>query len=288
MKKYFSVLILGLLSQVFFGQKTILWKITDTINSNTSYMVGTFHQFGNSFVDSIPEIKESLYASDLAIFESVDKVNKTRIMINSREKSLEIKKRLKKKDYQLLLKLSKDWEVDIHKVKPIELRWKLQQEFMKIKCNTVQKNDKWDHFDNYLISLAEEKSIETFGLETDEEQLNLINREYDSPSWKDEKKRISYLLNQLDRDDFNRDRCNFATKYRNYDLDYKLDIACKSNILIKERNDNWMQVLPGLLRENKCFIAVGLLHLYNTCGLLEQLKNNGFIVEPIVLVDNKN
>jgi len=244
--------------------------------------------FGNSFVDSIPEIKESLYASELAIFESVDGADQTQNMINAREASLEIKKRLKKKEYQLLLKLSKDWKVDIHKVKPIELRWKLQQEFMKTKCNTVQKNDKWDHFDNYLIHLAEEKSIETFGLETDEEQLNLINREYDSPSWKAEKKRISYLINQLNSDDFDRGRCNFATKYKNYDLDYKLDVACKSNVLIKERNDNWLQVLPDLLREKNCFVAVGLLHLYNTCGLLEQLKNKGFIVAPIILTNNKN
>lgn len=65
------------ISQFAISQNTILWKVTDTINNKTSFIVGTFHQLGNSFVDSIPEIKESLMGSDLAIFESIDKIEDT-------------------------------------------------------------------------------------------------------------------------------------------------------------------------------------------------------------------
>jgi uncharacterized protein YbaP (TraB family) len=283
MKKYTTIFFFLSIVQLSFGQNTILWKVSDTINNKTSIIVGTFHQFGNSFVDSIPEIKENLYNSELAIFESIENKDQTRKIINSREISKELKKRLKKIDYLRLLELSKKWEIDIHKLKPIELRWKLEQEFLKTKCMTVMKNDTWDDFDNYLQYLAEEKNIEIFGLETNKKQLNLINKEANFPNWKDERKRISYLLDQFNRDDFNKNKCSLAVKYRNYNLDYKLNEACKTDVLLKERNGNWINILPQLLKENNCFIAVGLFHLYNKCGLLEQLKEEGFLIEPIEL-----
>ena len=286
MKKHITIIIFLSIIQLSFGQNTILWKVTDTINNKTSIIVGTFHQFGNSFVDSIPKIKEYLYNSELAIFESIE--NKAQKTINNREVSKELVKKLKTKDYLRLLELSKNWEVDIHKLKPIELRWKLEQEFLKIKCMTVTKDDKWDHFDNYLQYLAKEKNIKIFGLETNEEQLDFIDKAADFPNWKDERKKISYLLDQFNRDDFNKDKCNLVEKYRKYDLDYKLNEECRSDVLLKERNDNWMNILPQLLKTNNCFIAVGLFHLYNKCGLLEQLRIEGFIIEPIELkpVDN--
>lgn len=43
-----------------FAQNTILWRITDTINDKQSFLLGSYHDMGNSFIDSIPEIRENL------------------------------------------------------------------------------------------------------------------------------------------------------------------------------------------------------------------------------------
>jgi len=281
MKKIISILFLLFSLFEGYSQQTILWKITDTIHHKTSFIVGTFHQFGNSFVDSIPQLKSSLLNADIAIFESIYSKEELRKKINSRATSDEIKKKLKKKDYKSLLTISENWKVDIHKLKPIELRWKLIQEFTKIKCKTVVTTDKYDHFDIYLKTLAEEKGIETLGLESAKEQLNYIAKENDFPNWKDERGRIAYFINQIIREDFDSNRCDFANKYRVFDLDYQFNVACKNDVLVFERNALWMKVLPDLLQNKNCFIAVGLLHLYKQCGLLEQLKERGFIVEAI-------
>jgi hypothetical protein len=147
MTKQIIIFFLLTVSHFSFGQKTILWKITDTINNKSSTIVGTFHQLGNSFVDSIPEIKERLLKSEIAIFESIGKIEETQKMINTRKKSLEIENNFKKKDFDALIEISKNWKVDIYKLKPIELRWKLQREFQKTKCKTVIPSDNWDHFD---------------------------------------------------------------------------------------------------------------------------------------------
>jgi len=269
--------------QFSMSQNTILWRVTDTVNHKTSTIVGTFHQFGNTFVDSIPEIRELLYKSDLAIFESVSKTEHTQALINKRKASNKVERKLKKKDFAKLQVLSKNWKVDIYKLRPIELKWKLQQEFQRIKCNTNNSLDTWTHFDNYLEHLARENNIKVLGLETDSLQLELINIQYNSPKWKDERKDISSLINMLLSNDDYSEYCKMANEYRNFGLAYDFEEPCDNDVLIQGRNEKWLQVLPNLFRTNNCFLAVGLFHLKNTCGLLEQLKSKGFLVEPIIV-----
>lgn len=283
MKNKLIILIILTISNFAIGQNTILWKVTDTINNKTSFIVGTFHQFGNSFVDSIPEIKEALFNSEIAIFESIDNIENTRKIIDSREPSLEIEKRLKKKDLKKLKEITKEWKVDLYKLKPLEIRWKLQQEFQKMICKTTKPTDQFDHFDNYLIHLAKEKNIELFGLETDSLQLNLIERENNNPDWKTESKNISAWIDQLTTKSPNMNNCIFTEKYRNFDLEYEFEQDCVRDILILERNNDWMKIIPNILSSKNTFIAVGYFHLRQKCGILEQLKNLGFKIEPVTI-----
>lgn len=269
-------------AQLSYGQHTILWRVTDTTTHKTSVLLGTYHLFGNSFVDSIPEIKEYLHASEIAIFEALDDQGKTTEKINKREET-NIRAGLGKKTYSELTELAEAWAVDLHKLSPAELRWKLNQEYIKVSCNTVQQTDKWDHMDNYLEFLASEKGIEVYGFETYAEQVALINKEYQSPDWKQEKKRIKYLIKLLSGSTIEKDKCAFTHKYRNYEFDYQFEGDCPHEVLLTERNAEWMKEIPGLIRERNCFIAVGLLHLFYNCGLLEQLRQEGFTVEPIAL-----
>jgi len=281
MKNLFTAIFILFISGICSGQNTILWKVSDTISGKNSFLVGTFHQFGNSFVDSIPELKDALLESELAVFESIDDFEKTRKMVNSRITSNEIEKKLKRKDFEKLKQISKNWKVDLYKLRPIELRWKLQQEFQKIKCKTVLPTDKWNHFDNYLTHIAKENEIELVGLENDSLQLSLIEKEYGFPEWKKEKKIISFWIEKLTTEELAKGDCSFTNKYRVFDLDYQLTENCPTDILIKQRNEDWMKIIPGLLSNKKCFVAVGYAHLQNKCGLIEKLRAGGFLVEPI-------
>lgn len=281
MKHLFSILIFLIVSQLAVSQNTILWKVTDDISNKTSFLVGTYHQFGNSFVDSIPEIRASLLKSELAVFESIDAIESTRNLINSRQASLQVEKKLKRKDFKKLKAIAKDWKVDLYKLKPLEIRWKLQQEFQKVKCKTIKPTDKFDHFDNYLKAIAEENNIALLGLETDSLQLELIALEYKNPNWKQEKKNIGFWVDQLTSNNPNMEPCKFADKYRAFDLDYDFDNACETDVIIFKRNNKWMETIPNLLRVKNTFIAVGYAHLVKKCGLIEQLRAQGFKVEQV-------
>ncbi len=281
MKHPISILFFLILSPWVYGQNTILWEVTNTENNKTSYIVGTFHQFGNSFVDSIPQIKQALLNSELAVFESIDEIEGTREMIQKRGKSLEIEKRLKKKDLEKLKALTRDWKVDLYRLTPLEIRWKLQQEYQKIKCKTVKGTDTFKHFDRYLQHLAEENNIPLVGLETDSLQLALIQKANGDSDWKKERKPIRAWIELLTADKSNTGICELANNYRNFNLDYTFESECEDDVLLLQRNKDWMRIIPKLIRTKNTFLAVGYFHLKYKCGLLEQLKEQGFTVKPV-------
>ncbi|MDX2045572.1 MAG: TraB/GumN family protein [Chitinophagaceae bacterium] len=77
-------------------------------------------------------------------------------------------------------------------------------------------------------------------------------------------------------------------KWFDHDLEGMNDIYEKTlqesgeeDRLIRERNSNWMKILPGLLHSESQFIAVGALHLGGEFGLVEQLKQKGYTVTPV-------
>jgi uncharacterized protein YbaP (TraB family) len=120
-------------------------------------------------------------------------------------------------------------------------------------------------------------------LETDKQQLDLIEKEYKYPNWKNEKKNIRYWIRQLSSNTPNLNDCVFSKKYRIFDLNYDFNSECNYDILIKQRNQIWLTILAELMKDKNCFVAVGYMHLRNKCGLIEQLKEKGFFVEPIEL-----
>jgi len=54
-------------------------------------------------------------------------------------------------------------------------------------------------------------------------------------------------------------------------------------ILLDDRNNYWMQQLPGLMKDQSLFVAVGALHLVGKSGLVNQLKEQGYTVTPVNL-----
>lgn len=267
-------------TQLIMSQNTILWKVSDTINAKTSYLVGTFHQFGNSFVDSIPEIKNSLLNSELAVFESLDTAEENITKINSREASNKVEKKLKKKDFNKLKELSKNWKVDLYKLKPIEIYWKLAQDYQKQVCQTTIPTDTFDGMDEYLKHLAETNNIKLFGLEKDQLET-VIHKEFKNSNWKSEKKRISSWIKKITTDNRDSKNCDLANRYREFNLDYAFEGDCERNVIIFERNNKWMESLTTILKNKNAFVAVGYYHLRWKCGLIQQLKDLGFVVEPV-------
>jgi uncharacterized protein YbaP (TraB family) len=158
----------------------------------------------------------------------------------------------------MLSELSKNWTVNTCKLSPQEIYVKLHQELPKVTCNTVLPTDTWDHFDNYLMSIAKANDKEMVGLESTSFQLKTVNKTGLSSNKKDERKRIRKLLKQISENKPSAELCALVNNYRNFKIDYAFDEKCPESITLKGRNENWMKKLPNLLKENDCFVAVGL------------------------------
>jgi uncharacterized protein YbaP (TraB family) len=52
-------------------------------------------------------------------------------------------------------------------------------------------------------------------------------------------------------------------------------------LLLDDRNKNWIMQLPGIMKEQPAFIAVGALHLAGENGLVALLRKQGYIVTPV-------
>lgn len=55
----------------------------------------------------------------------------------------------------------------------------------------------------------------------------------------------------------------------------------EKNVMLKERNDKWLEKLPAIMAEGSAFVAVGAMHLAGEEGLLFRLDRMGYTVEAV-------
>jgi uncharacterized protein len=266
------------------AQNTILWSVTHPGTAHRSYLLGTMHQLGNSFVDALPVIEASMRECEVAIFESVDTSGTLIAQLNSRPESDAYRSHFKPKQLAVLDRLATDWSVPLGKVNPVELLIKLKQEYDLKHCNVVKPGDTWSHFDNYLEHLARGHGLEVMGLETDSMQTVMINQRAPDLSWERRQRPIEAAITDLDKGRNSARQCRLTDQYMCLSFNYQFDQICGEDPGLKGRNMAWMPLLAELLDSHDVFVAVGLLHLYGDCGLIMQLRGLGYAVEPVEMV----
>lgn len=288
--KNFLTLALFLHASVLYGQNTILWKITKPGNKHVSWLLGTHHMFGESFVDSFPVIKKKLYASNLVITES--KIDRQQIAgyYNARPSSDSLFTILSKPDVDYINQILNNHEINISTFTPGELFLRLQITYPKFKCAVMNASDKYI-MDEYLQYLGGRKKKKLYYLETDSFQLDKIREITKDLGWPFFKKRVPPLLAKYRANLTDENQCLFSNQYASFTVDYKLGDSCKTTgvneTLISSRNDEWMKKIPALLDKRNCFIALGLAHLYNECGIIMRLKEMGYRVEQVEMNSGK-
>ena len=287
--KFFLSFSLILCCYLSFGQNTILWKITNTNNKYISYLLGSNHLFGSSFVDSYPIIKEKLSLCDLVITET--EINRIKIAehYNSRNYVDTLSSVLSKEDLNFVFSIFKSSGINVLKLTPGELYMKLLSYVPKYKCKELSQNDSLT-MDEYVQFLGTKYQKGLYYFETDLYQLSILSelsKQYDWPFFRNI---IPSVLDKYKNENTNKNSCVLVKQYASVRLDYMFKDTCNflkgtniNNFVLQNRNEEWMKKLPNLLDQQNCFVTVGLFHLYNKCGLIQQLKMLGYSVEPVKL-----
>jgi uncharacterized protein YbaP (TraB family) len=287
--KYSLTGIFFLFSTFLFGQNTILWKVTNPTNKNISYLLGTYHLFGESFVDSFFVIKDKLQETDIVITETKIDRAKVYAYYNARASSDTLSTVLSKENFDFIINRFKKRksQVDVTKLTPGELFVSLQAGYPKFKCVAINQADTFamDEYVQYLGNLNKKR---LYYFETDSLQLEKIAQATSVYDWKFLKKNMPSLIDKYRNDKSDENLCSLANQYASLAIDYKFEEKCNffkgdnmNEVLVKKRNTDWLPKLKILLENNNCFIAIGLGHFYNKCGLIQQLREIGYIIEPV-------
>lgn len=149
--------------------------------------------------------------------------------------------------------------------------------------------DKTPEMENALYALSVVKKIPIAGLETRQENFDIM---FKSMPLKDQANLLMYDLKDLQ---FNDNRSQMNKCFEKQDL----DCICKiedmkhysrpgdSTIIVK-RNMFWLKKIKDYISMGHIFFAVGAAHLCGDLGIIALLKKDGYVIFPLRTDSSKN
>jgi uncharacterized protein len=291
MKRNFLVASLCLLGSVVVvaqqnnNYNALLWKVSGNGLKKASYLFGTYHFFTNGFTDTIQAVKNAYAESDAVVGElHLDSSIQAPMMEASLLKGTTLQKELPDTLYKTAGKWFKEEAgfdiAQLNQVNPFAIisfaMAITQQKYFPNKPGEVQ-------LDTYFQQAAKKDGKKVLALETIQRQINAIYGQMTL------QRQVSLLSEMLKEKDGLKQLVGFMnTAYISQNMDAMQQLMYGSSYkpeevkaLLDDRNDYWMQQLPGLMNEQSLFVAVGALHLVGKTGLVNQLKAKGYSVTPV-------
>lgn len=270
----------------------ILYKVEAPGTGKTSYLLGTHHFAPLDVIDSIPEIPQILKSID-KLYGEIDMVEMAdpmalmglqKLMMAPADSTLD--KVLTPERLDSVAAVWKEYAPQmlpfdaIKMMKPAMISTQLAA-FMASKI--LPEINGMEGIDMTMQKRAKDLGKEVGGLETMEYQMNMLMSDPIS-------KQAESLMKMIrDIDNTDTKTLELTNAYLSHNIDKILDLMLESEAsdpesaekLIYIRNDNWVSRLKEEMPSKSIMVVVGAGHLPGKRGVIESLRNNGFIVTPI-------
>ncbi len=294
-------LLLAFLANICFAQNladkqnTLLWAVINA-KGDTSYLFGTFHEFGSSYYKKYPEVWKkfrsckTLYLEQL-LNDQAEFFKRSRTAESTKRSWIED---LSNKDYKTINNYLRklEYDVPLKKMKgitPFDLKYSIGQDINTKVCGIEDTADE-ALMEEYLYYLAPGYAISVLGLEKTTDSLVLKTIQFVSQS-ESEESAIAHIIDIATNENRYMDSvrasgvCKVVDAYRNADVDYyfnKKSASVDSAYLfaLDERNRSWMPTIKQSIDRQKTFIAIGMMHLKFENGLINLLLKEGYRVVP--------
>ena len=287
-------------SFAFTTQAQILYRISGKGLEAPSYIVGTYHLATSSFVDSIPGMRAAIEATtqvcgELDMMDAFNPENAARLMKAQllpegvTLSSLLTAEQLQRLNAVLLNVMGSTLEdeafaAQIEKMNPATLSTTLTlASFMK----GAKGFNPMDLIDNYFQTQALQNGKTVKGFETVDFQMEVL---YGAPL----EKQVNDLMCMVDHFDMTVEMVNrIVAAYFSQDLkrieavmEEESEVECTNSpededILINNRNLNWIKLMPAMMGEKPTLFVVGAGHLCGEKGVLKLLEEEGYTVEGV-------
>jgi uncharacterized protein len=284
-------LLVCLVSASSFSQNTtvedaLLWEVSGKDLKESSFLFGTFHLLDNRFADSLTVVMDKLDQSKTVTVEMItDSTMSIQLLQVVQLKGTSLDKLLSAEDYQNTSTWFKEltgYDLSFfNTVNPLTIQLfimaSLQQKYYPMNPLTDIP------MDSYFQKIAKKQNKKIVGLETFEEQIRVLYGQFSN-------ERQAELLAEYTRD---KEKANLEVARMNHDYrQQKLGQLAElmatqqydkkeAEVILDNRNKKWMEILPGLMKEQSTFVAVGALHLVGDNGLVTLLRKQGYTVKPL-------
>lgn len=269
----------GLYSQS--ENSSLLWEISGNGLKKTSYLFGTIHViaeqdffFPKYMENALKKSKKLIMEVDLT--DVVGQINMIKLaMLDSGKTLADL---FSKKDYEFIQQTALDsLQINIEQFKFMKPIFVLQQLFA---TNTISGDIK--SYELHLMNFAKKFRKQIGGLETADEQLRILDSiplSAQATMLYEAMKNIHLQRKQL---------AKMVQMYKSQDVEgmYQLlveseELGAHADALLANRNRKWISLIEKEIKNQSTFIAVGAGHLGGPVGVIQLLKQRGFLLRPI-------
>ena len=301
MKKIFTTLVLVIAA--LGAQAQLLYQITGKGLQQPSYIIGTYHLAEASFADSIPglqaleqcqQVYGELVMDDMTSPDNIARLQQAMML----PEGTTIQQLLSSDEMDRLNAYMRGLmgmdmtnpliAQQLGNMRPSTLSTQFALlTFMK-KHGTII-TDLSNQFDQYFQRYAREHAKEVGGLETLDFQIKVL---YQGQTLERQKELLMCQVDNADLYDEMTDAIIRAFYAQDIDaikeaMDITLNNRCDStpeeeDVMINNRNANWVEKMPALMMLRPTLFAVGAGHLPGDKGVLNLLRQAGYTVEGVV------
>ncbi len=261
---------------------TVLWLVSGKDLRQPSYLFGTFHLLCKDDIHFSDELKKDLKSAK-EVYMEMDMDDPSTMLSALLYMNMKDDKKLSDlyspEDYK---KVEHYFNDTLHtplgmlqKVKPYFLVAMLYPRMMNCKTPSGVEEE--------LMKLAKENKKEIQGFETMAFQASV----FDSIPYEWQAKE---LLKNIDSFPYYKRQLDTMIRaYKNQQMDEMATSIAKSefgsdeyeDLLLKNRNRDWVNKLKAIMPKESVFVAVGAGHLLGSDGLISLLQSQGYTVDPV-------
>ncbi|MFH6997714.1 TraB/GumN family protein [Flavobacterium sp. FlaQc-57] len=257
-------------------ENSLLWEVSGNGLAKPSYLYGTIHMIcsGDYFLSE--KTKKAFEASDKLVLEvNFSDPKETSEMQQLAMGKEPLSKTLSAEELSKLDAILKRTSgMTVQQVDSFNLMTVMSLVIMKsFGCPDMK------FYEMEFIEQAKKRNIEVSGLETIKSQFAILENAYSND-------KIITMLEESTPEEMTK----LVTAYKSENLndlylitnDKRFTSEKTRKIILDDRNVNWVQQIPAMIKKESVFFAVGAGHLVGEEGVINLLRKAGYKVKPVM------
>lgn len=257
-------------------ENSLLWEVSGNGLSESSYVYGTIHMICSADYFLSEKTKKAFEASEKLVLEvNLTDPNEIKYGEQIAMGKKPLTETLSPEDLTKLdAILRKNAKVTAKQVDAFSMMTIMGLiSARSFGCNDLKQ------YETIFVEMATQRNIGIAGFETFKSQIESIEKAYSNPE----------LIDMLQYSD-KAETTQLVIDYKNEDVsaiyksntDEKVMNAKAKKHALDDRNVNWVQQMPEMMKNESVFFAVGSAHLGGELGVINLLRKAGYKVKPVM------